>query len=158
METNNFNFEGENVKLMSHVGPDKVIYLTASGKINNNNLAIFTAWAEQIKQLMTEASREQGIVRVCTDVSGVEHFESKPIVPLRELFEHDKQYNMKSAIVGANFFMKNLMNAVIEFTGRTNVRQFPTKEEALLWLLKEEPIPAPEQKKDDGATDGVVQE
>lgn len=150
MDTPNFNFEGENIKLICDVGDDKVIYLTAAGKINNSNLAIFTAWAEQIKQLMAEASREQGVVRVCTDVSGVEHFESKPIVPLRELFEFDKQYDMKSAIVGASFFMKNLMNAVIEFTGRTNVRQFPTKEEALVWLLAKEPIaPASNPEKDD---------
>jgi hypothetical protein len=152
MENADFNFESENITLKCYIGTDKVIYLTAAGKINNNNLAIFTAWAEQIKQLMTAVAREQGIVRVCTDVSGVEHFESKPIVPLRELFEYDKQYHMKSAIVGASFFMRNLMNAVIEFTGRTNVRQFPTKDEALAWLLEEEAIvPASTAGKNDDA-------
>lgn len=136
----NGNFEGENMKLSCRVGPDKVIYITAVGKINNENVAIFVEWAEHLKHLMAEVAQGGGIVRVCTDLSGVEHFESKPIAPLRELLEYDKQYNMKSAIVGASFFMKNLMNAVIEFTGRTNVRQFRTKEEALDWLLQDEPL------------------
>ncbi len=150
MESTNFNFEVENIKLTCNIGTDKVIYLTAAGKINNNNLAVFAAWAEQIKELITEVSKTEDVVRVCTDVSGVEHFESKPIVPLRELFEYDKQYHIKSAIIGASFFMRNLMDAVVQFTGRTNIRQFETKEEALVWLFEKEPIaPAVNLAKDD---------
>lgn len=150
MENMNFNFEVENLKLTCHIGTDKIIYLTAAGKINNNNLAVFTEWTEQIKTLMAEVSKTENVVRVCTDVSGVEHFESKPIAPLRELLEYDKQYHMKSAIIGANFFMRNLMDAVIQLTGRTNIRQFETKEEALVWLLEEEPTTlASNNEKDD---------
>lgn len=149
MHSPNFDFEGENLKLMCDVGADKVIYLTAAGKINNNNLAIFTAWTEQIKELIAGVSTTNDVIRVCTDVSGVEHFESKPIVPLRDLFEYDKQYHMKSAIIGASFFMKNLMDAIIQFTGRTNIRQFETKDEALVWLLeKESAVVAPHAQED----------
>jgi hypothetical protein len=139
----NGNFEGPELKLTCNIGADGVIYVTASGKLNNNSLEIFTEWTEQVKLLIAKVAEEHDIVRVCSDVTAVEHFETKPIAPLRELFAYNKRYHMKSAIIVASFFMRNLLDAVIEFTGRKNIRQFSTKEKALGWLFEEEPPTAP---------------
>lgn len=126
----------ENLSLSSSIGPDSIIYVTLGGKITNENLDVFAAWTKGLQsQIDTMAARKKFPVLVYSDVSQVEHFERKPIQPLRELFEHDKQYEMKSAIVGAGFFVSKLIDAIVEFTGRTNVRQFESKKEALAWLL-----------------------
>jgi len=126
----------ENLSLSSSVGPDSIIYVTLGGKITNGNLDVFAAWTKGLQsQIDMMAARKKFPILVYSDVSRVEHFERKPIKPLRELFEHDKQYEMKSAIVGASFFVAKLIDAIVEFTGRTDVRQFETKKDALAWLL-----------------------
>lgn len=138
---NNEIFEGDHLNLTCSVGPDNVIYLSAVGKITNSNLDVFVKWAERVKQLMEKVSQKEGVILVYSDVSGVDHFERKPIIPLRELFEYDKRFTMKSAIVGASFFTKKLIDAVADFTGRTNIQQFSSKEIALAWLLNEGGVP-----------------
>ncbi len=126
----------ENLTLSSSIGPDSIIYVTMGGKITNDNLDVFEAWTKGLQsQVDTMAAQKKFPVLVYSDVSQVEHFERKPIRPLRELFAHDKQYEMKSAIVGASFFVAKLIDAIVEFTGRSNVRQFETKKDALAWLL-----------------------
>lgn len=126
----------ENLTLSSSIGPDNIIYITLAGKITNDNLDVFTEWTKGLQsQIDIIAMRKKSPVLVYSDVSQVEHFERKPIAPLRELFSHDKQYEMKSAIVGASFLVSKLIDAVVDFTGRTNIRQFETKKEALAWLL-----------------------
>jgi hypothetical protein len=126
----------EHLSLSSSIGPDSIIYVTLGGKITNDNLNVFEVWTSGLQsQIDTMAARKKFPILVYSDVSRVEHFERKPIRPLRELFAHDKQYEMKSAIVGASFFVAKLIDAIVEFTGRTNVRQFETKKDALAWLL-----------------------
>lgn len=126
----------ENLTLSSSIGPDNIIYVTLGGKITNDNIERFATWTKGLRaQIDTIAERKKFPILVYSDVSAVEHFERKPISPLRELFAHDGQYEMKSAIVGASFFVAKLIDAIVEFTGRTNVRQFETKAEALAWLL-----------------------
>lgn len=126
----------ENLTLSSNIGPDGIIYVTLGGKITNENFGVFEAWTRGLQsQIDIMAARKKFPILVYSDVSQVEHFERKPIRPLRELFAHDKQYEMKSAIVGSTFFVAKLIDAIVEFTGRTDVRQFSTKKDALAWLL-----------------------
>jgi hypothetical protein len=126
----------EHLSLSSSIGPDSIIYVTLVGKITNENLNAFGSWIRGLQsQIDTMAARKKFPILVYSDVSRVEHFEYNPIKPLRELLAHDKQYEMKSAVVGASFFVAKLIDAMVEFTGRTNMRQFETKKDALAWLL-----------------------
>ncbi len=80
------------------------------------------------------SERKQGHIFILSDVSGISHFERKPIMALRELLEFNKQYPVQSAIVGAKGFTRPLLDAVVSLTGRTNIRQFETREVALRWF------------------------
>ena len=143
---NKNTFEGENMKLTCMIGQDNIIYATAAGKMTDANLEVFLAWTADMKALMHEVSlKQKGIILTYSEVSAVEFFGRKAIVALRDLLEEDKQYHMKSAVVGAPFFLEKLIDAVVEFTGRTNMRQFSSKEKAIEWLLDktESPSPAP---------------
>lgn len=127
----------DNIVLEAVVGGHDVIYLTVSGKITNERFYAFVAWTEKVKKLVREMSEKHpGNVLILSDVSGVSHFESKPIVPLRELLNYNKQYPAKSAVVGARDLTRVLLDTVISLTSRVNIRQFKTKEEALVWLME----------------------
>ncbi len=129
--------------LEAEVGAHDVIYLTVSGKITNERFYAFVAWTEKVKKLVREMSEKHpGNVLILSDVSGVSHFESKPIVPLRELLNYNKQYPAKSAVVGARDLTRVLLDTVISLTSRVNIKQFKTKEEALVWLM-EKPLTEP---------------
>ena len=122
--------------LNAEIGADGIIYTSVSGRITNDRLYAFVAWAEKVKHLIHE-QYDAGVspVLILSDVSKVEYFERKPIAPLKGLLDYDKRYHLKSAILGADKLTRMLLDAVISFTGRTNIRLFPTKEEAHAWLL-----------------------
>lgn len=134
----------DHVILEAVIGAHDVIYLTVGGKITNERFYAFVAWTEKVKKLVREMSeKHHGNVLILSDVSGVSHFESKPIVPLRELLNYNKQYPAKSAVVGARDLTRVLLDTVISLTSRVNIKQFAIKEEALAWLMekpKVEPV------------------
>ena len=133
----------DNIVLEAEVGAGDIIYLTVSGKITNERFYAFVAWTEKVKKLVREMSEKHpGNVLLLSEVSGVSHFESKPIVPLRELLNYNKQYPAKSAVVGARDLTRVLLDTVISLTSRVNIKQFKTKEEALVWLLEKPTIEA----------------
>ncbi|KKU77509.1 MAG: hypothetical protein UY04_C0057G0004 [Parcubacteria group bacterium GW2011_GWA2_47_7] len=128
----------DEIILDAHVGPDDVIYLTIAGKITNNHLSDFVVWTETVKTLVKEMSKKNsGQISMLTDVRNVLHFESKPVVPLRELLAFNKQYPINSAIVGAKDFTRTLLDALIILTLRNDIHQFSTIDEALAWLKAE---------------------
>ena len=126
-----------NIVLEAEIGAGDVIYLTVAGKITNERFYAFVAWTEKVKKLVREMSEKHpDNVLLLSDVSGVSHFESKPIVPLRELLNYNKKFPAKSAVVGAKDLTRVLLDTVISLTSRENIKQFATKEEALMWLLE----------------------
>lgn len=128
----------EEIILDAHVGPDDVIYLTIAGKITNVHLSDFVVWTETVKKLVQEMSQKNsGHVLMLTDVSNVQHFESQPVTPLKELLTFNKQYTISSAIIGAKDFTRTLLDALLILTARKDIHQFPTKAEGLVWLKME---------------------
>ncbi len=136
----------DHIILDARVGPHDIIQLTVGGKITNDRLYAFIDWTEKVKKLVKDMSdKHPGNVLILSDVSKVTHFESKPIVPLRELLHYNKQYPAKSAVIGAKDLTRVLLDTVISLTSRDNIKQFTTKEDALEWLLgTKEPGTTPE--------------
>lgn len=124
----------------AEMSSDGVISLVVGGRVTNDKLVQFNEWMVKVKKLIADASKINGNrpVLVITDATGIVHFEHKPIVLLRELLDYDRQFNMKSAIVGTNPNLSALLRAVFEFTGRKNIRLFSGREEALRWLFSNE--------------------
>ena len=125
---------GEHVVLEASLGEDNVIYVTASGRFTNQHHEQFMDWVNHLQSLILTESATQSTVRICADVSGVTHFETKIVRALRDMMNDNKKYGLKTAIVGANNMMQMLLDAIVALTGRTNIRQFPAQKEALDWL------------------------
>ena len=124
--------------LLTHrYGIDGVIYLTISGKINNDQLLKYSTWADEVKNLIRERSLlGDNPILVLSDISGVTHFERKPIAVLKELLSYDAQFPIRSAIVGGNRYAVLILDSIVSLLRRSDVRHFGDKESALKWLLK----------------------
>ena len=131
------NLEQELV-LTHRFGVDGIVYLTAAGKISNAQLLKFSAWADEVKALIHErATLGDNPILVLTDISGVTHFERKPIAVLREMLSYDSQFPLRSAVMGGNRFAILVLDSIVSLLRRTDLRHFKDKDTAMKWLLKE---------------------
>lgn len=121
--------------LDAKLGDDGVIYIKASGKITNQHLEQFSHWTDSVKALIGErAAARVDPILVLADIGGITHYERKPVTILRELLDYDKQFPIRTAMVGASKFAGILIDSLIAILVRKNVRQFRTQTEAMLWL------------------------
>ena len=121
--------------LGASLGEDGIIYLNADGKITNERLKQLSLWADKVKELIgTEAAKGKDPILVLADISGLLHYERKPITILRDLLAYDKQFPVRTAIVGGNMYVTILLESLFAILVRKNIRQFHAKSEALLWL------------------------
>ena len=122
--------------LEASVDADGIVLLTISGRITNAHMDAVLEWIEKVKlTLQTAADTKVEPILVVCDVSGVTHFETKPVAALRDLLSYDKKFPLVTAVVGPNNMIQMLVDALISLTRRTNIKQFPAKKEALDWLL-----------------------
>jgi hypothetical protein len=130
------------ISLECRTGGDGVIYLAVGGRVTNTKIDEFTKWTDCVRARIAEAAvvRAPKPVLVYSDASRVRHFERKSIAALRALLDEDKKYAVRSVIVGASGTLRVLLDAIIRLTGRANLRQFGEREEALQWLLVEQPL------------------
>ena len=128
--------------LLAHrYGVDGIIYLTISGKINNDQLLKYSIWADEVKNMIRERSLlGDDPILVLSDISGVTHFERKPIVVLKELLSYDSQFHIRSAIVGGTRFAVLVLDSITSLLRRSDVRHFGDKKTALEWLLKSKKV------------------
>lgn len=119
------------------MSPDGVVLLTLSGRITNAHIEEIEGWVERVKSILksTADAKVEPILVMC-DVSGITHFETKPVTALRDLLTYDRQFPLLTAVVGPNSMIRMLLDALIALTHRTNIKQFPAKKEALEWLLE----------------------
>ncbi len=127
--------EIDQLDLDAKLGNDGIIYIKASGKITNLHLEQFSHWADSVKSLIaTRAAAGVDPILVLADIGGITHYERKPVTILRELLDHDKQFPVRTAMVGASKFASILIDSLIAILMRKNFRQFRTQDEAMLWL------------------------
>ena len=125
----------DTLSLDAHLGGDGIIHLTPKGRISNRHLGQFSLWLDSVKVLIKERA-ESGVdpILVLADISEVTHYEQRPVTVLRELMDYDKQFPVRTAIVGGSKLAWILLDSLISILMRKNIRQFRTKDEAMLWL------------------------
>lgn len=67
------------------------------------------------------------------DVTGSK-FNTRVVEALKELASHNKPFMVASGIVGVAGLQKVILDSVIAITGRSNLKAFPTRGDALTWL------------------------
>ena len=67
------------------------------------------------------------------DVTGSK-FNSEVVDALKALASDNRPYVVASALIGVTGLMRVILDGVLAFTGRSNLKAFPTREDALAWL------------------------
>lgn len=127
----------DELSLDAKLGQDGIIYIKVSGKVTSQHLEQFSHWTDSVKTLIgARAAAGLDPILVLADISEVTHYERKPVTILRELLDYDKQFPVRTAVVGASKFASILIDSLTAILVRKNVRQFRTQSEAMLWLTE----------------------
>ncbi len=71
------------------------------------------------------------------DVTGSK-FNGDVVDALKELARHNRPYVIASALVGVSGLQRIILDSVLAFTGRENLKSFPTRAAGLAWLADQE--------------------
>lgn len=126
-----------------HVSTDDegIIHIRMQGNLSEDHLPEVTGWADMVRDAMKRAfERDPHRVLTLIDVTGAFEADAKTMEILRALMLHDKDYATRTAIFGATYFIRMIIEAAIRATFRTNMGIFLTRDEALEWLLQENDI------------------
>lgn len=70
------------------------------------------------------------------DVTG-SRFNVEVVEALKDLAAHNKPYVIASAVVGVSGLQRVILEGVVKFTGRSNLRPVATRDEAFAWLAEQ---------------------
>lgn len=95
--------------------------------------------AEVVTKIIPECkkfvcSQPLNSVKTLTDITNA-RYSVETTEALKDLAASNKPYVSASAIVGVEGMKNIVLNSVIKFSGRSNMRVFKTREEALDWLV-----------------------
>jgi hypothetical protein len=83
------------------------------------------------------AARRPGRVLTLIDVRGTTEVDEKSTAALHELMLYNKQFATRTAVYGAEYFIRLIIDIALQVTKRNNMRVFDTRDEALTWLIGE---------------------
>lgn len=82
---------------------------------------------------MVAAQQADQSLYTLTDISD-SHYDRKVTAALQELAKHNKPYVIAGAAVGVSGLAKVVFRSILAFSGRSNIKVFDSRDEALDWL------------------------
>lgn len=132
---------GEDMTLRVSTDDDGIIQIRMQGNLSEDHLPEVIGWADMVQDAMKRAfERDPHRVLTLIDVTGAFEADAKTMEILRSLMLHNKDYATRTAIFGATYFIRMIVEAAIRATFRANMGIFLTRAEALEWLLQENDI------------------
>lgn len=128
--------ETEDMILRVSSDDDGIIHIRMKGNLSEDHLPEVIAWADRVKDEMKRAyERNPRRVLTLIDVTGAFEADAKTMSVLHALMLHNKDYATRTAVFGANYFIKMIVEVAVRSALRTNMHIFMTRDEALRWLL-----------------------
>jgi hypothetical protein len=132
-----FHIEKNDVELGVYIGEDGVIYLRMKGNLTSDHLPELKAWDAKVREAMRTAAQSDSARVLClTDLTNGLEADEVSLQILKDLIQHNKEYATRTAVIGANFFMRNILILALRATHRSNMESFNTREDAMEWLLQ----------------------
>lgn len=117
---------------------DGIIHIRMQGNLSEDHLTEVSEWADEVRVAMRQAfARNPRRVLTLIDVTGAFEADAKTMEVLHSLMVHNKDYATRTAVFGATYFIKMIVEAAIRATMRSNMAIFTTRDEALEWLLRD---------------------
>lgn len=130
---------GDDMILRVTTGDDGIIHIRMQGNLSEDHLMEVSEWADMVRSAMKLAfERNPHRVLTLIDVTGAFEADAKTMEVLRSLMLHNKDYATRTAVFGATYFIRMIVEAAIRATLRSNMAIFMTRDEALGWLLRDE--------------------
>lgn len=86
----------------------------------------------------TAAKQRANSLFTLTDISN-SNYDKKVTAALQELAKHNKPYVIAGTAVGVTGLARIIFRSILAFSGRSNIKLFDTREEALDWLADYQP-------------------
>jgi hypothetical protein len=118
----------ERIEQFEYAGK-KFIYFDVSHFRNN---AQFREFIEHAKKIIQQYSRDISLFSI-TNIEGVIYdSETKTIVA--EWMDFNRPYIRQGAVVGLDGIKRIMVNSILKMCGRSNMKFFRTRDEAVKWL------------------------
>jgi len=108
------------------------------GDLTSKELADLRAWADKVRRMIVTLYNKTGKeVLTLVDITDIKKYDAEAYSILTELMQDNKQYTLKTATFGGNDYIIAAQDILLALSGRTNMKNFKTKEEAINWLISE---------------------
>jgi hypothetical protein len=107
----------------------KFIYYDLSNFKNNRQFREFITYAKEVIQ---RYSRDNSLFSI-TNVEGV-RYDSETKTITAEWMDFNRPYIRQGAVVGLDGIKRIMVNSILKMSGRSNMKFFHTRDEAVQWL------------------------
>jgi len=108
------------------------------GDLTSKELADLRVWADKVRRMIVALYNKTGKeVLTLVDITDIKKYDAEAYSILTELMQNNKQYTLKTATFGGNDYIIAAQDILLALSGRTNMKNFKTKEEAINWLISE---------------------
>jgi len=108
------------------------------GDLTSKELADLRTWADKVRKMIVVLYNKTGKeVLTLVDITDIKKYDAEAYSILTELMQNNKQYTLKTATFGGNDYIIAAQDILLALSGRTNMKNFKTKEEAINWLISE---------------------
>ena len=127
-------------KFETYVDEHGIVNMLIRGRVRKEVWSQFTKWIEDTEKKIREQHEKTGKkVKTIVDLTETSsQYDSETIAALASFTKVNKPHIEKTATFGANTMIKFAEDLVITISGRTNIKAFKEKDEAIKWLLSEE--------------------
>jgi hypothetical protein len=114
-----------------------LIGATLGGTLSTENIDNLKTWARQLNAAIETTSKNADGKSVCTiiDISDFKNYTDPQVLTvLAQLMKMDNKFVYRTATFGGRMTQVMIENIIKTFAGRTNLRNFQTRDEAMAWL------------------------
>ena len=108
------------------------------GDLTSRDFTILRIWTDKVRRtIITLYNKTDKKIRTLVDITDIKKYDAEAYSILTELMQNNKQYTLKTATFGGNDYIIAAQDILLALSGRTNMKNFKTKEEAINWLISE---------------------
>lgn len=132
-----FLIKTDDMELGCSIDEQGIIQLRVNGNVGIENEEHFLEWSDVVRGAMV-AAKEKDPERVLCMIDITDRpidVDQSMLTHLFSLMNHNRDFATRTGVYGGNFFTRSLLDVALKATGRTNMKAYDSKEEALEWVL-----------------------
>ena len=108
------------------------------GDLTSKELTILRIWADKVRRMVDALYNRTGKkVLTLVDITDIRKYDAEAYLILSELMKDNEPHTLKTATFGGDNYIIAAQDILLALSGRTNFRNFQTKQEAVNWLTAE---------------------